>query len=145
MRAGPFCCLVLFGLLAGPVAADLVVIVHPDNPIGQLERHQLIDIYMGRTLNFPDGGLALPIDQQPQAPARAEFYRRLVDKTPAQVNAYWARLLFTGQATPPRVLPSVAAILQAVRENRAAIAYLELGPSDEQYLDHPVKVVFRLD
>ena len=63
----------------------------------------------------------------------------MVGKSLSQVNAYWARLLFTGRASPPRSLPSPAAILQSVRENKDAIAYI-----DSRDLDQSVKVVFRL-
>lgn len=36
-------------------AAQVVVIVHPDNPLSTLTRSQLVDIYMGRSMNFPHG------------------------------------------------------------------------------------------
>jgi hypothetical protein len=117
--------------------AETVVIVHPDNPLTALKREQVVDIYLGRKQNFPGGNTAFPIDLAPDAPARTEFYRTLVDKSVAQINAYWARLLFTGRATPPKVLSTPAAVLKSVRENRDAIAYLNSND-----LDSKVKVVF---
>lgn len=121
------------------VLAEVVVVVNPANPIGQLDRAEVVELYMGRRTDFPNGRIALPIDLPPDSPLRAAFYRALVDKTDSQVNAYWARLLFTGRATPPRVLPDTECMLRTVGENIDAIGYL-----DETEVDSRVKVVFEL-
>lgn len=125
--------------LAGVVSAELVVIVNANNPISELTREQVVDLYMGRRTQFPDGRPALPIDLSPDSPLRAAYYQTLVGKTVAQVNAYWARLLFTGRATPPRVLSTPETVLDVVHANPDAIAYL-----DSQMLDDHVHIVYRL-
>lgn len=128
------------GFLAGPVArAEIVVIVHPSNPVSNLSRDQVIDLYMGRVIVFPGGGLALPLDQSPGSDAQRAFYQGLIGRSVAEVKAWWARLLFTGAASPPRALPSAAAVLKTVRENPNAIAYIDSGDVDER-----VKIVYRL-
>jgi ABC-type phosphate transport system substrate-binding protein len=119
--------------------AELVLIVHPANPVEQLTREQVVDIYMGRNINFPGGNAALPIDLSPDSPLRAAFYQSLVGKTVSQVNAFWARLLFTGRATPPHVLPDIQTVLKTVAENRDAVGYI-----DDINLDNTVKIVFRV-
>ena len=119
--------------------AETVVIVHPDNPITSLTRDQVVDIYLGKKLNFPGANPAFPIDLPPDSPVRSDFYRKLVDKSVAQVNAYWARLLFTGRATPPKVLTSGKSVVKSVSENRDAIAYI-----GSEELDKRVKIIFRL-
>lgn len=126
-------------LLAGAAQAEVVVVVHPDNPAQEFSRRQLVDLYMGRTLYFPDGGLVLRIDQAPESSVRAHFYRGLVDKSVAEVNAYWARLLFTGRASPPQILEDSQSVLKAVRANRNAIGYI-----DSADVDNTVKVVGRV-
>lgn len=135
--------LIVFSLLAlwlsAPSASEILVVVNPDNPVDTLTRDQVVDLYMGRRTNFPDGVPALPIDLDADSPLRAAYYQRLVGKTVAQVNAYWARLLFTGRMTPPRILPDQAAVIDVVHENRGAIGYI-----DSQDLDGRVKVVFQL-
>ncbi|MBK5968433.1 hypothetical protein CCR91_06515 [Thiorhodovibrio winogradskyi] len=115
------------------------MVVNSENPVTELTRDQVVDIYMGRRTRFPDGRPALPIDLGPDSPLRAAYYQELVGKTVAQVNAYWARLLFTGRATPPRVLPDIEAVLDVVNANQDALAYL-----DSQSLDDQVKIVYRL-
>lgn len=135
--------LVLFMLLITTVTpaamAEVVVVVHPDNPVAEFNREQLIDIYMGRNTHFPDGRAAMPFDQAPDSPIRAIYYQNLINKSVAQVNAFWARLLFSGRATPPKVLTGAQAVINVVAHNRNAIGYI-----DSHDLDNNVRVVLRL-
>jgi hypothetical protein len=36
----------------------------------------------------------------PNGQVRDEFYLKLTGKNPAQIQAYWSRLVFTGRALP---------------------------------------------
>ncbi|MGB3620848.1 MAG: hypothetical protein WBA20_05830 [Ketobacter sp.] len=129
-----------FGLLLTVSAsADIVVVVNAANPVEQLSSRELVDLYMGRNLYFPDGSLVLRLDQSPESATRITFYRELVDKSVAEVNAYWAKLLFTGRATPPQTVESAAGVLQAVQSNLNAIGYV-----DSEDLNGSVKVIGRV-
>ncbi|MVF13409.1 hypothetical protein FT643_14805 [Ketobacter sp. MCCC 1A13808] len=117
----------------------MVVVVNAANPVEQLSSRELVDLYMGRNLYFPDGSLVLRLDQSPESATRITFYRELVDKSVAEVNAYWAKLLFTGRATPPQTVESAAGVLQAVQSNLNAIGYV-----DSEDLNGSVKVIGRV-
>lgn len=121
-------------------SAEIVVIVNNDNPTEQLSRSEVIDLYMGRNTSFPDNSPAAPLDQAIRSEIRFQFYEQLVGKNVAEVNAYWARLLFTGRATPPRPMESSDKILQFVQDNKNAIAYL-----DSMNVNTKVKVVYRFE
>ena len=109
---------------AGPAAGqDLVVIVNPAAHVAHLTRSQVIDIFMGRLRQLPTGAPALPIDLSGGA-ARAQFYGQLVHWSLAQVGSYWARLVFSGQASPPFRVQSAHAAVQLVADNPNAIAYV---------------------
>lgn len=127
-------------LCALPSAADIVVIVHADNPSAQLSRKQVIDLFMGRHTAFPNGNSAQPMDLAAGTALRKQFYLRLTGKSEAQVDAYWAQLVFAGRMSPPPQLESSQAMLAAVRNNPAAIGFIEHG----QTIDG-VKVVLRLE
>ncbi len=73
------------------------------------------------------------------APARAAFYRRLVGKELADIGSYWARLVFSGQSSPPFQAPDAAAALELVATNPNAIAYV-----DRAAVDRRVRVVLEL-
>lgn len=119
--------------------AETLVVVNPENSVSGLTREQIVDIYMGRRQYFPGGGVAQPFDLPSDSRVKADFYRRLVDRSIPQINAYWARLQFSGRATPPRTLDSAQTVLKMLLHNREAIAYI-----DSNELDNKVKVVYRL-
>jgi len=126
-------------LCAHSARAELVVIVHAGSPVEHLERHDVINIFMGRFRQFPDGAPAVPLDVAGESPERREFYRKLLAKTLAEINAYWARLLFSGRTLPPRGLPDQARVLDQVAADPAAIGY-----ADRKNLDSRVKIVYEL-
>jgi ABC-type phosphate transport system substrate-binding protein len=115
-------------LLASAAHADVAVIVHAKNTIATLSPREVQDIFLGRTRTFPNGRYAFVIDQP--SPMRDAFYQTLTQRSVDQINAYWARLLFTGQASPPLRLPDDEAVLKTVRENEGAIGYVDAARLD---------------
>ncbi len=119
--------------------ADVAVIVSNHSSLGNLTREQVLDIYTGRLLTLPSNEIPLPMDLRGTPLARQYFYQDLTGKSLPQINSYWARLLFSGQATPPRLLPDAHAMIKAVRENSAALGFI-----DEHDISSGVKVLFTL-
>lgn len=111
--------------------AEIAVIVNRDSPIDNFTHRELVDLYMGRNLFLPSGALAVRIDQAPTSSIRRAFYEELVGKSVAEVNAYWAKLLFTGQSTPPYSLDSSQKVLEVVGKNLNAIGYIDAEEVDE--------------
>lgn len=113
------------------VQAEVFVVVHRDNVVSGLDAEYLAKLYLGRSRTFPDGEVAVLIDQRDQDPAREVFFRRLLGMTLSQANAYWARLMFTGRVSPPLVRNGDAAVLAAIRDNPLAIGYVGSPPADD--------------
>lgn len=106
--------------------ADIAVVTHKGSSIESLDKKSLIDIYMGRAKTFHNGIFARPVDQRQASPMRQEFYEEITGKRLAQVNAYWARLKFTGRHQPPiDSFETDAEILQYVEDTPGAIAYID--------------------
>jgi hypothetical protein len=120
-------------------AGDIVVIVNPASGVHQMTRAQVADVFMARDRRLPNGVMALPLDMGMHSIERREFYEKLLRKSVPEINAYWARLLFSGRATPPQQIPDPVAALNAVAENKGAIAYL-----DKKDVDSRVRVVLEL-
>ena len=127
-------------MLALNAQAAIVVIVNKDNPTENFSQRDLVDLYMGRNLYFSNGTLAIRLDLAPTSDIREDFYQQLVGKSVAEVNAYWARLLFTGRASPPQVMENSNKVIEAVNKNRNAIGYIR-----EEDLVDSVKVVGRVE
>jgi ABC-type phosphate transport system substrate-binding protein len=119
--------LFLICLLASTANAepDITVIANSKNDLGSLTRKQIADIYMGRVTSLPNGSVPLPLDYQGDSAVRSRFYQSITGKNMAQINAYWARLSFTGQANPPRRLADKATIVQVVGKNQGALGYVD--------------------
>lgn len=119
---------------------DLLVIVNRDNPLDTISKQQLIDLFMGRTPYFPSGSAVVKLDAPSTSAVRKAFYHSLVDMSLSEVNAYWARLMFSGRATPPMQVPSEQDIVKLVTDNSNAIGYVPRSTYGD--LNNDVKVVF---
>jgi hypothetical protein len=109
----------------GVGAGQLVVIANPKSGVSTLSHNELVNLYMGRTKKLPSGISAMPIDLAIDSEQRRNFYQQLVNKPLAQVQAYWARLLFTGQTSPPRLADDPEKAINLVSRHEGAIAYVE--------------------
>lgn len=118
--------LVSLGLLPGLVAAEsIVVVVNAASGVDLLSHAEVVNIFLGRFRQFPSGLAAQPIDLPVAHPARADFYRLLVDKSPAEINAYWARLVFSGRTQPPMQAARFDDVIPTVQSTPGGISYME--------------------
>ncbi len=124
MRQTLLICICLWAS-AAHAEPDITIIANSKNDLGSLTRKQIADIYMGRVTSLPNGSVPLPLDYQGDSAVRARFYQSITGKNMAQINAYWARLSFTGQANPPRRLADKATIMQVVGKNQGALGYVD--------------------
>ena len=123
---------VALSCLASLAYAEPVVVVNAASSIGPLSKDQVINIFLGRYRKLPDGDAAQPIDQPESSVLRAEFYRQLVNKDVSEINAYWARLIFSGRTSPPLQAASVADVIGLLLERPGAIAYVERSKVDKR-------------
>lgn len=126
-------------LCCEPAQADLALIVNASNPVRQLSVQQVADLYLGRARTFPNGEYALVFDLPRDDVLRQKFFTSLTGMSPQQVNAYWSRLMFSGQVLPPQTLPNERAVLDIVRRNPGAMGYVKADG-----LDSSVRVVLTL-
>jgi ABC-type phosphate transport system substrate-binding protein len=124
------------GLGLRTVNADVVAVVAASSPIDTLSKTQVIDIFLGKRTRFPDGSDAVPIDQTQGSVARDEFYLKLATMSPAQVQAFWSKIIFTGRGAPPRIASTISELKKLLLANPNAIGYL-----DRSVLDSSFKVV----
>ena len=139
LRARPWLAGCVLAMATTVARAEVVVIVNLDSPVQALSVRQVSDFYLGRTRDFPGGHGALIVEQTREARTREDFYRSLNGMSLKQLNAYWARLQFSGEIQPPRVAGDSRAVLNYVRANGAAIGYV-----DAAVVDASVRVVLRL-
>ncbi len=124
--------IVLTSLGAG-VMAEPVVVVHADSNVPALSQAQVVDIFLGRYRSFPNGGAAVPIDQPESSTLKADFYRRLVNKEPNDINAYWARLIFSGRTSPPLQVANTMDVPALLLRQPGGVAYMERSQVDKRF------------
>lgn len=135
-RAGCVVVGLALSLGTGAAAADVVAVVSAKNPVTALSRNQIVDIFLGKTSRFPDGSPVMPIDHIEGSAERDEFYARFAGKSPAQLKAYWSKIIFTGRGRPPREVSNSAEVKKLVVEHPNAIGYIE-----RNLVDGSVKVL----
>jgi hypothetical protein len=120
--------------------ADLVVVVNANSGVDKLSRDEVVNIFLGRYRQLPSGIAALPVDQPPTDPAKARFYDLLVNKDLTEINAYWARLIFSGKTSPPLQATNAAEVMDWLARRKGAIGYI-----DRLQVDARLRIVLDLE
>lgn len=123
--------MLMFASWAGMAVADVVVIVAADSPVESLSKTHIANIFLGRDRYLKENLRAIPVDQKEQSTAREAFYELILDWTPANLKAHWARMIFTGRGKPPRQLDSDAKVKALVAGRPGAIGYVHRENVDE--------------
>lgn len=113
-----------------PAQAELVIIVNPQNPATRMFPSQAAQFFLGGSVLFT------PVEQPEGSPIRAEFCKKVLEKSPDQVEAVWSKIVFAAKGKPPKQYKSSAEVKKAVAENVNAIGYIE-----KSAVDDTVKVV----
>lgn len=113
--------------------AEMVLITHPSNSVSSLPQSQVSRLFLGQTSTFPNGSRATPLDVQ--GDTKAQFHRDVLKRQTEQVEKYWARMIFTGKAQPPREVKA-REVKAVVAETPGAISYI-----DSSQVDSSVKVI----
>ncbi|WP_339339831.1 phosphate ABC transporter substrate-binding protein [uncultured Oceanicoccus sp.] len=106
------------------VFADIVVIVHPSMELNTISSEQVANIFLGKTRILPNGKLIVPVDQPRNSDTSREFYSKLISKNESQLNAYWARQVFTGRGQPPIQVNSCNEVKSLIKVNPSMIGYI---------------------
>jgi ABC-type phosphate transport system substrate-binding protein len=128
-----------WALAPGLTRADIAVVVHPDCPVQSLSQKEVSDLYLGRSRAVAGGEKLWVLDQMGDSPLRERFYLQLNGMDLRRVNAYWARLQFSGDTQPPKPLADSRQVINTVAGNRLSIGYI-----DATQVTDRVRVVLRL-
>lgn len=133
--------LTTFGFVWSAQASEqLVIVVNKNNPVTQMSRSEIIDLFLGKYVAFPNGTKAEPVELQGRQLIKQEFYAKLVGMSLARINAYWARLRFTGRTSSAVLEPNPEHVIEFVGLNKQAIGYIP-----RSMVTNDVRVVFALN
>jgi len=106
--------------------ADVAVIVNVNNT-SAIAEDDIDRIFLGKSKSFENGDKIKPANLEPGNAVREEFETKALERTGKQVKSYWAKLVFSGKATPPEEFATDAEVLEFVSKNKDAIAYVDAG------------------
>ncbi len=124
------CVLFAASSLVTPALAEMVVVVNAKAAVSSMTNDEVAQFYLGKSTSMN------PVDQAESSPLRAEFYKKVAGKEPAQAKALWAKLIFTGKASAPPEAPGSAEVKKLVAADPKGIGYI-----DKSAVDGSVKVV----
>ena len=126
--------------LAGGSYAQVAVIANAKSSVGPMTADQVSSVFLGKANTLPNGAAPVLVDLPESSPVHEQFYTKATGKTAAQVKATWARLTFSGKATPPKEMGSLADVKKFVAATPDAIGYIE-----KSAVDGSVKVVLTVE
>ncbi|WP_404207091.1 phosphate ABC transporter substrate-binding protein [Vibrio sp. V03_P4A6T147] len=113
------------------------VVISNLSGVDQLSDSDVKKLFLGKLKQLPNGTEPIVIEYADGTPIRIEFHEKVTNKSESQLQAYWAKLVFTGKANPPKTVASSAAAIAEVSQNAAAIGYIDSSEVTDQ-----VKVVY---
>jgi ABC-type phosphate transport system substrate-binding protein len=110
--------------LAGAESRGYKVIAHPSNPATSLPREQVARYFLKKLTSWPSGAAVMPVDLAKDSPARASFSEGVLEKSVAEVTAYWQQQIFSGRGVPPPEKRTDAEVVAFVESTPGAIGYV---------------------
>lgn len=96
-------------------------------------------LFLGKRSTFADGSPTLAITQDEQSEIAQHFNFMVLNRAPQQYKAYWARMIFTGQAYPPEQVYSDREVIELIKNDPSIISYINTSS-----LTSDVKEVLRI-
>lgn len=111
-------------LCSGMAFADVAVIVNPNNG-DTLDKDTISRLFLNKAKAFPNGTKSVPYSLSEGNAIADEFNGKVLNKTAAQLTAFWSKLVFTGKGQPPKALSNDAEVIAAVAGDAEAIGYVD--------------------
>ena len=115
-------------LVSHAKANDAYAVFSLNNSFQTLSKNKVRMLYRGKIKRLQGIKVELS-DWSENNTTRSDFYQILLSKDVAQMNAYWARLSFSGKARPPKVIKedSMYILLRWLAEKNTRIGYAKLA------------------
>jgi len=131
-------------LYAADKSGSIQVIVNAQAEVSSMKKKHVMALFLGRSRAFPNGKPVKALDNRIGSSIREQFFEMLTGKSISDIDAYWARLRYSGRASPPKEIDNVDEILTEVSRNVSALAYVS-GQSPEALSQQGIVVVYTLE
>ena len=114
----------LLSLSSHAASAEVAIIVHPSNN-DHIDDKMIKSMFLGKSKTFSNGAVIKAFNQEDGNITRDEFEQKVLNKSQAQIKAYWSKLVFTGKGIPPEKVNSDQEMVQVVASEAHAIGYVD--------------------
>jgi hypothetical protein len=104
------------------------VVVNEKSPIQVSAVDEIADVYLGRRKSVGDTYIDQVLDRTGED--RRLFFEKITNMRISQVNAYWAKLKFSGSMRAPEEVDSRQELLDKLANNPQAIGYMREAPPE---------------
>jgi len=105
--------------------SSLAVIVSKDSDIESISKKDISKIFLSKTKNLPNGEIAITVELNDNK-YKEIFYEQISGKSLKRLKKYWATMIFTGKGQPPKKMSNTAELIEFVKNNTNAIAYIPM-------------------
>ena len=110
---------VIYILFIASIAnAKVFVITSQDSKVDEATKQELSNVYLKKTDEIKGEKVEVLINKEHYK----EFSKKVLDKTPSQIHAYWMKQVFLGKKIPPRVIKELE-MVKEFKNNSKAITY----------------------
>lgn len=124
-----FLAIVLFTLMSLGAWADemSVLAVSPDVAKEEISRQDLVNIFLGKQTNWPDGrhiniGYCILPDSKVD-----QFLEKWVGKNHRRFKKYWVKKVFAGYGVAPKMFKNVKKSLDFVKKQEGSIVFVTVS------------------
>ncbi|QXC58963.1 hypothetical protein KSS82_07545 [Vibrio mimicus] len=93
-----------------------------------VDKQELSSLYLGRNRVIGDTYINQVLDRSGEV--RQRFFLQITNMQESQVNAYWAKLKFSGRLRAPESILSEQELAEKLEANPFSIGYTDQAPED---------------
>lgn len=108
-------------------ASSYKVIVNASNPMTQISRLKVGEIFLKKMSRWPDGHPVMPVEPFGKSPVRQRFTLEIYGKQVIAISAYWQQMIFGGKGVPPPEKSNDADVVAFVRDTPGGVGYVSSG------------------
>lgn len=106
-----------------------VIIVNRSNPISNLSKAMVRNIFLGNTSTWGSNSLIKIADYTAESKIRSDFSSTFLNLSPIRVSMLWIKVSLSGKSKPPKIFRDEEELKQYIAENEDAIGYISQNSS----------------
>jgi len=120
-----------FMLAANTCTAGIKIVVHPDNPVSELSKKELVKIFKQKKKSWKNGDAITVLNLPTSNPTKEEFTEKILGMDGENLEKYYLKRAISGKGQPPKVVANSEEIVKLIKNDPTAIGYIDAAQSSE--------------